>query len=162
MRKKTAGAAVLTLVTGMVLGGTVFRAQVADAAAILQVRVVNTTADPVPVDQQGTTDVNVTNSNLDVSVAPSGPVTSGGQRLQVAGGASPSLGQPITASALVVQFRNDATEIIFYFDNAIVARFPGPGPLVLALSQPIRFDKVGCSGQATGASCDFGWAGSTG
>jgi hypothetical protein len=160
MRKKTAGAAVLTLVTGMVLGGTVFRAQVADAAAILQVRVVNTTADPVPVDQQGTTDVNVTNGSLDVAVAPPAPVTSGGQRLQVGGGVTSPLGLPVTASALVVQFRNDASEIIFFLDETIVARFPAPGPLVLALSQPLKFDAVRCGGSPATASCDFGWAGS--
>lgn len=162
MRKKTGAAAAMLLAVAIVLGGTVFRAQVADAAAILQVRVVNTPADPVPVDQLGTADVNVTNGSLDVSVPAPAAVTGGGQRLQVIGGQTSQVGSPITASALVVQFRNDAGEITFLLDDGIVARFPAPGPLVLALSQPIRFDAVRCSGSPVTASCDVGWAGSAG
>jgi hypothetical protein len=54
------------LLCSVVLGATVFREQAAQAAqaaqAILQVRVMNTTAEPVPVRQQGAADVNVTNA----------------------------------------------------------------------------------------------------
>ena len=100
-------------------------------------------------------------TNGSLTVAPPAPVTRGGQRLQVAVGPSVNIGSDVTASALVVQFRNSASEIVFFDDDNIVARFPGPGPLVLALDQPIRFDEVDCSGP-DGASCDFGWAGSAG
>ena len=161
MRKRI-GAAVLLLLGGLLLGGTVFSSQVASAAqAILQVNVVNPTTSPVPVHEQGTASVNVTNESLAVTQAPPTAVTSGGQRLQVDAGQTANLGSDITVSALVIQFRNGATEIIFRNDSAIVARFPAPGPLVLALVQPIEFDAVQCSGPDA-AYCDFGWAGSTG
>ena len=158
MRKPIA-AAMLVLLGGMLLGGTVFREQVAYAAqAVLQVKVVNTPDTPVPVQQQGTTDVNVTNGSL--SVTPRAPATRGGQRVQVPVGPSVLLGSPVTASALVVQFRNSASEIIFFHEDQIAARFPGPGPLVLPLNRPIKFDELDCSGP-DGASCDLGWAGNT-
>ena len=161
-RSKRTVAAVLLLVAGMLLGGTVLRAPMADAAqAILQVNVVNPTTSPVPVRQQGTADVNVTNGSLAVTVPPAAAVTSGGQRLQVDAGQTANLGGDLTVSAVVIQFRNGATEIIFRNDGTIVARFPGPGPLVLPLSQPIRFDAAQCSGP-DGSFCDFGWAGSAG
>ena len=166
MRKSTKVASVAVLAGAMLLGGTLFRAPLADAAAILQVRVVNTAADPVkvaqqgtaPVAQQGTADVNVTNGSLDVSVAPPAAVTGGGQRLQVDAGQTDSLSTQ-TASAIVVHYRDGATDIILQFNGAFVARFPGPGPLALALTQPLRFNAVQCSG-APGGFCDLGWAGS--
>ena len=53
--RKTMVAAMLMLLGGMLLGGTVFRDQVAQAAsAVLQAKVVNTPDAPVPVQQQGT------------------------------------------------------------------------------------------------------------
>lgn len=161
MRKRMGGAAVLLLVGGMLIGGTLFRAPLADAAqAVLQVRVVNPTTAPVPVDQQGTADVNVTNSSLDVSVSPPAAVTGGGQRVQVDSGETSSVA-PQTASAIVVHYRDGATDIILKYDGAFVARFPGPGPLALALTQPLRFNAVQCEG-ADGGFCDLGWAGSAG
>ena len=168
MRKRTGVAAALLLAVAMVLGGTLFRAPLADAAAILQVRVVNPTTAPVPVAQQGTApvaqqgtaDVNVTNGSLDVAVQPQAPVTSGGQWLQVDAGQTDSVA-PQTASAIVVHYRDGATDIILQYDGAFVARFPGPGPLALALTQPLRFNAVQCAG-ADGGFCDLGWAGSAG
>lgn len=153
-------AVVVLLLAGMLLGATVFREQVAQAAqAVLQVNVVNPTTSPVPVRQQGTADVNVTNGSLAVD-APA-PVTSGGQRLQAPAGQDTVLGAPVTASAIVIQFRNGATELLFRSDETIVARFPAPGPLVLPLTQPIQFDELRCGGP-DGSSCDLGWAGSGG
>ena len=67
----------------------------------------------------------------------------------------------LTASALVVQFRAGASEILLKNDGRIVARFPGPGPLTRALNQPVRFDAVDCN-EADGSSCDLGWAGGAG
>lgn len=164
--RKTIGAAIVLVLGGMVLGGTVLRDQVAQAAAaVMQVNVVNPPTSPVPVRQQGTADVNVTNTadvhvaNSSLTVAPPAAVTGGGQRLQVDASQTVNLGGALTASAVVVQFRNGATEIIFRRNGGMVARFPGPGPLVLPLSQPISFDAVQCSGP-DGSSCDFGWAGS--
>jgi len=178
--RRRAGLAVLIILAGMVLGATMFREQVAQAAAaVLKVQVVNTSTSPVPVHEQGTANVNVTNptgspvpvasqgttdvnvTNGSLAIGPPAPVTSGGQRLQVDSGQTTPIGSAITASALVVQFRNGASEIIFRRNGEIAARFPAPGPLVLALTQPVRFDEVQCGGPA-GGSCDFGWAGSAG
>jgi hypothetical protein len=61
--RKTIGAAVVLVLGGMLLGGTVLRDQVAQAAqAVMQVNVVNPATSPVPVRQQGAADVNVTNT----------------------------------------------------------------------------------------------------
>jgi hypothetical protein len=178
--RRRAGLAVLIILAGMVLGATMFREQVAQAAmAIMKVQVVNPSTAPVPVHEQGTANVNVTNPNSSpVPVAPQGtqnvnvtngslavgppaPVTSGGQRLQVDSGQTTPIGSAITASALVIQFRNGATELIFRRNGEIAARFPAPGPIVLGLTQPIRFDELQCGGPA-GGFCDVGWAGSAG
>jgi hypothetical protein len=65
--------AVAIVVASFVLGSTVFRGEVASAAsAILQVFVTNDSANPVPVKQQGATDVNVLGS---VSTRPNIPTT---------------------------------------------------------------------------------------
>jgi hypothetical protein len=153
-------AGVLLVLCSLVLGATVFREQVAQAAqAILPVKVVNDSSEPVPVSQQGTANVNVTNSSL--SVALPAPVTGGGQRLTVDAGQTANV-DVITASALVIQFRNGATEIILRHSPGFAsARFPGPGPLVLALTRPIAFDAVQCGGP-DGSYCGIGWAGNSG
>ena len=60
--------ALLLVVAGVVLGATVFRTDIAQATGLAQaVTVNNTPANPVPVHEQGTAQVNVTNSSLDVS-----------------------------------------------------------------------------------------------
>lgn len=70
MRRSIAAA---IIVASLVLGSTVFRGQMASAAsAILQVFVTNDSANPVPVKQQGATDVNVLGS---VSTRPNIPTT---------------------------------------------------------------------------------------
>jgi hypothetical protein len=178
--RRRAGLAVLIVLAGMVLGATVFREQVAQAAlAALNVKIVNPPTSPVPVHEQGTANVNVTNpASSPVPVAPQGTqnvnvtngsltvgapaaVTSGGQRLQVDSGVTSPIGSAMTASALVIQFSNGATEVIFRRNGEIAARFPAPGPIVLGLTQPIRFDAIQCSGPVNGF-CDVGWAGSAG
>jgi hypothetical protein len=60
---------ILLLGLSLVLGTTVFRDDVARAApALMEVLVVNDTRNPVPVHEQGTADVNVTNGSLGVEV----------------------------------------------------------------------------------------------
>jgi hypothetical protein len=178
--RRRAGLAVLIILAGMVMGATVFREQVAQAAlAVLSVKVVNPSTSPVPVHEQGTANVNVTNpATSPVPVAPQGTqnvnvtngsltvgapaaVTSGGQRLQVDSGSTTDIGSAMKASALVIVFRNGATDVIFRRNGEIAARFPAPGPIVLGLTQPISFDALQCSGPAAGF-CDVGWAGSAG
>lgn len=66
--------ATLALLIGLVLGGTVFRNDIAQATALAQaVTVANTSANPVPVHEQGTADVTV---NGTVAVAPAVPANS--------------------------------------------------------------------------------------
>jgi hypothetical protein len=65
MRKALIPALLLVLVS-VVLGATVFREDVAQAASNLNVFVNNDTAHPVPVHEQGTALVNVTNTRLPV------------------------------------------------------------------------------------------------
>jgi hypothetical protein len=60
--------ALLIVVLSMVLGATVFREEVAQAAASLNVFVTNDTAHPVPVQQQGTATVNVANPGFETQL----------------------------------------------------------------------------------------------
>ncbi len=67
MRWKRVGLAVLVVVLSAILGATVLREPIAVAASpFTNVIIGNTTANPVPVAQQGTADVKVTNSSLSV------------------------------------------------------------------------------------------------
>jgi hypothetical protein len=60
--------AALLLAAGVVLGATVFRTDIAQATGLAQsVTVDNTAANPVPVHEQGTAQVRVTNSSVPVS-----------------------------------------------------------------------------------------------
>jgi hypothetical protein len=66
-RGATIGAALL-LGIGIALGATVFRTDIAQATGLAQsVTVDNTAANPVPVRQQGTAQVSITNSSVPVS-----------------------------------------------------------------------------------------------
>ncbi len=59
--------ALLLVGVGVVLGTTIFRTEIAQATGLAQaVTVNNTAANPVPVHEQGTANVNVTNSSLNV------------------------------------------------------------------------------------------------
>jgi hypothetical protein len=64
--RKALIAALLLMSASVVLGATVFRENVAQAASSLNVFVNNDTAHPVPVHEQGTAQVNVTNMRLPV------------------------------------------------------------------------------------------------
>jgi hypothetical protein len=68
MRRPAIIGALLLVGGGVVLGTTVFRADIAQATGLAQsVTVANTSANPVPVHEQGTASVNVTNTTLTVS-----------------------------------------------------------------------------------------------
>jgi hypothetical protein len=67
MKKRALIGALLLIGVGVVLGATVFRADIAQATGLAQaVTVANTTNNPVPVQQQGTASVNVTNTSVPV------------------------------------------------------------------------------------------------
>jgi hypothetical protein len=67
MRRMSVIGALLLVCVGVVLGTTIFRDDIAQATGLAQsVTIANTPSNPVPVQQQGTADVNVTNSSLAV------------------------------------------------------------------------------------------------
>ena len=67
MRREATLGALLLITVGIILGATVFRSDIAQATGLAQsVTVTNTAINPVPVQQQGTASVNVTNTSLAV------------------------------------------------------------------------------------------------
>ena len=73
-----------------------------------------------------------------------------------------------TATALVIHM-GSAVQLLLFKDSAVAgfaASFFGPGQggsadVVLALTRPIRFDKISCAGPATGLDnvCTVSWIG---
>jgi uncharacterized membrane protein YfcA len=146
------------------------------AAQISSVFVTNDAAHPVPVaetrtdaqgnikvHEQGTANVNVTNSGL--SVAPPPPVTNGGGSQGVLVG-EPQAIPLATASALTVGFESGALEVhLVYQGNlvaAVVGEFAGSSAgsetVPLALTRPIKFDFIACFG-IVGKVCRVAWVG---
>ena len=128
---------------------------------MLNVLIANDSSQPVPVAQQGTANVNVTNSTL--TVAPASPITSGGQSFTMEASGTPVIfGSDIVVSAFVVHFRDGAGGLLFLNNNTIVGRFLGPpnGPqtVTLALSRPMAFDALQCNGP-DGSICAVSWIG---
>ena len=171
-------AVVLLLVClSTVLGATVLREPIAQAAEKLTpVFVTNDAANPVPVVQQGTADVRVTNASLPVqqqgtadvrvtnaslAVAPEAPITGIGRGIGTSAGSSIGVVDS-TASAISLTMSDGVTAAAIEWRGTNVAFFYGPAfggehSVVLALSRPIRLDKLVCSG-ASGA-CRLGWVG---
>ena len=149
------------LIGGAAVGAVAFPEQVAHAAqAIMQVRVMNTAAEAVPVRQQGTANVNVTNGSLSVSEL--APVTGGGGGALVTEGTPETLSTPVTATAVIIGFRNDAFALRLHYQGEVVASFPNAmvtDNLTLALTRPVRFDRLVCVGPATNSECLVGWVG---
>ena len=128
MRRKVILGGLVLVAASMVLGSTVFREEVAQAAmAVLLVREQNLDADGnIKVHEQGTVKVQEQGT-----VA---PITSGGQALTVFVGAAQDvvIDNPATASALVITLAGGARELVLwegdFLGTSIVARFPGPHP----------------------------------
>jgi hypothetical protein len=140
----------LLLVAATVLGATVLREPVAEAAsAVLQVNIVGPLdgGGNVKVHEQGTANVNVTNANL--SVAPRPPVTDGGNQLTIG---CPGNEQFVaTVSALSIHMSAEVQSLVLFGADGVAARFPGPAAggnasIVLALDRPISFTSVTCGG----------------
>jgi hypothetical protein len=176
MRRRATISALLLVGVGVVLGMTVFRADIAQATGLAQsVTVNNTTTNPVPVDvtntslavreqnldgsgnvkvhEQGTANVNVTNSSL--TVAPPAPITGGGLDLSIGCPAAFGLGASVVASALTfhlgagvanVELRTGTSSIAYW---AVGPAFGGPADVNLALDRPISFDTIECTGSGT-------------
>ncbi len=146
------------LLVSLVLGSTVFRTQVADAAsAVLNVFVTNDSSHPVPVreqntdangnikvHEQGTANVSVTNPSL--TVAPPTPVTGGGALVTGSVGINNDVGTRI-ATALEINMTSGVRECRLQFGASIVADVNGPAfggdsTVVLALTRPIEFNNI--------------------
>jgi hypothetical protein len=161
----------LLVTSVVVLGGTVLRPQVAAvASSISNVFVTNDSSHPVPVreqntdangnikvHEQGTANVNVTNSNLSVT-AP--PVSTGSEvGFQVFASSTPStFSPPITASALVITMTPGVEDLQLILSSqgccSPAANFEGPAvggksDIELALTQPVKFDTIFCQGPST-------------
>jgi len=186
--------ALVLVCASSILGATVLREPIAYAAAKLTpVVVANDAANPVPVDQQGTSDVRVTNSSLPVQqqgtadvrvtnasvpvqqqgtadvritngsldVAPQAPVTRGGYGIGSSAGSSVGVVDN-TATAISLTMSDGVTFAVIEWRGDPVAFFYGPAnggerSVVLALSRPIRIDKLVCGGSS--GQCRLGWVG---
>lgn len=170
---------------GVVLGTTVFRNDIAQATGLApapsNVVVSNTPAQAVPtreqnldgsgnikVHEQGTTNVNVTNSGL--SVAPESPITAGGGSTTcvATGDVTPCPYAETTASALVVTLSSGVTKCSLgnTTSGRTVAEFIGPAgggvaSAVFSLDRPITFDIIGLFALSPGDTCRLGWIGNS-
>jgi hypothetical protein len=178
MRKALVLGIALLVTSVVVLGGTVFRQQVADAANLVNVFVTNDSSHPVPVreqnldangnikvHEQGTASVNVTNSSL--SVAPSS-ISGGGGAVTIQAGDSASYSPPAVASALTMTLTAEIDSVIFYYQNSPVAFIIGPSEtsqslpasdVYLPLTRPIEFDHISCFANGNPGQCKIGWVG---
>jgi len=155
MRRNVIVGGLVTIAASMVLGSTVFREEVAQAAqAILLVREQNVDADGnIKVHEQGTV----------------APITGGGQSLLTFVGDETVVPEPETASALIITLSGGARELLLYqgdfLGDSLVGRFPGPPgadgattTISLALTRPVKFDRARCLG-LSGGRCEYGWIG---
>jgi hypothetical protein len=147
--------ALLLVLLSVVLGATVFREQVAQAAATLLVREQNTDSQGnIKVHEQGTANVNLTNSSLPVreqnidaqgntkvheqgtanvnvtnsslSIAPASPITGGGGARSVNVGEVLSLDPPVTATELSIFLESAVGGLELLYQQDLVAFFLGP------------------------------------
>jgi hypothetical protein len=181
MRGRVIIGALLLVSIGVFLGATVLRDEVAQATRLAQsVTVANTPDSPVPVTEQnqdssgnvkvheqGTADVNVTNSAL--PVAPALPITGGGDGLLCYAqtlGHSCSFGDTRTASALSIHMTGGVVSTQLYSSEGTVGSFDGPlsggnASIVLALARPIELDGVRCTGLGVNEFCSVGLIGNS-
>ncbi len=177
MRQKAIIGGLLLIAVGVVLGATVFRTDIAQATGLAQsVIVANTTTNPVPVKEQnldgrnirvheeGTANVNVTNSSVLTTAA---AVTGGGGKLLMGAGVPliHSFDPPQSATALSIAFHDEARALTFTYKGSVVADFWGPyffgaDTVALALNRPITFDRIECAVGGALDTCNVSWIGS--
>lgn len=174
-------AALLLLLGSAILGATILREPIAGAARLAQSVVISNTPDQavpvreqnkdgsgnIKVHEQGTANVNVTNSGLSVVPLPLPPVTDGGG-FQTIGSATPpitySFQQPVVATALAIHMTGPVTSVGLEYQGHAVAAFRGPqddigSPSVdLALTRPVAMDSFACWG-SPGGYCTVSWVG---
>ena len=167
MQRKATISALLLVCVGVVLGATVFRTDIAQATGLAQsVTVNNTPAEAVPVreqnldgngnvkvHEQGTANVNVTNSSL--TVASPAPITDGGMVVTLPCPAGFGFGGSVVVSALTLHLSAGVDDVrLLTGNNSIAYQVAGPGlggpaDINLALDRPISFDSIECTGSGT-------------
>jgi hypothetical protein len=169
--KKALVPALLLVLGSVLLGATVLREPLAWAAPPMpSVFVANDESSPVPareqnldadgnikVHEQGTADVNVTNTSL--PVAPPPPVTRGGGSLFVSSCPDERFPGTVIASALRINWSSTITGVNLLRGTFVAASFVGPSggdesAVDLSLTRPITFDRIQCFG-AGGASVSW-------
>ena len=130
----------LGLIVGTLLGPTFASA----AEKVTQVFVTNTSSDPVP-----------------VALA---PVTGDGGIRGANGGETVAIDPPVVASAISVTMNGGVVSFSLRYQGEIVAVWSGPpagghGNIDLALTRPITFDQIHCSGDPTIGLCRISWIG---
>jgi hypothetical protein len=185
MRKVLLLGIALLVTSVVVLGGTVFRQPVAAAAGMLSVFVTNDSSHPVPVreqnldangnikvHEQGTANVNVTNSSLSVRasavtdggsfVGPAPAQLSGPEQIELC---VDSTAKTCTATALVITMTAGVESFrLSLSSGGNAADFLGPAnggvsSIVLPLSRPITFDSFWCAGPSSSDTCTVSWVG---
>jgi hypothetical protein len=185
MRQRAIIGALLFIGVGVALGATVFRADIAQATGLAQaVTVDNAPANAVPVreqnrdgngnvkvHEQGTANVNVTNSALSVT-AP--PVSDGGGLLRLVGNGETNFSFGTMASALTIHLSDGVFLMTLRYcsqlpcgsggQDATVVAFDGPNAFGranydLALTRPIRFNNMRCLAFSSSDTCSMGWVG---
>ena len=185
MRRRAIIGALLLIVLGIALGATVFRTNIAQATGLAQaVTVDNTPANAVPVreqnrdgsgnikvHEQGTANVNVTNSALSVT-AP--PINDGGGLLRLVGNSETNFPFGTMASALTIHLSDGVSLMTLRYcsqlpcgsggQDGTVVSFDGPNAFGradydLALTRPIRFNNFRCLSLSTSDTCSMGWVG---
>jgi hypothetical protein len=160
---------VVGLVGGsLLLGGTVLREPIAYAAQSVSATIIGPldANGNVAVHEQGTANVNVTNTDLGVhgtvSVSTPSPISGGAREASAEGGVSFKLNGTQTVSVISVDMTPGVTGFRLYTDGGgIAAAFEGPGEggqahILLPLPRPISFDSIGCFGPSSDL-CHFDW-----
>jgi hypothetical protein len=172
--KKALIPAILLLFGSTILGATLLREPIANAARLAQSVVISNGPDQavpvreqnldahgdISVHEQGIANVNVTNGSLSVAQLP--PVTGGGSSVRMTSG-DRTLDSPAVASALSIGLTSGVIRLFLEYQGEFVAVFNGPASggnatIDLALSRPITFDSLNCQG-ALGDACSVSWIG---
>jgi hypothetical protein len=151
----------------LLLGGTVLREPIAYAAQSVSATIIGPldANGNVQVHEQGTADVNVTNTDLGVhgtvSVSTPSPISSGAREAGIQGGTDSKNSEGTrTVSVINADLTPGITGFRLYTaGGGIAAAFLGPGEggqahLLIPLPRPISFDSIACFGPGTD-ECHF-------
>jgi hypothetical protein len=151
----------LLVIGSALLGATVLSEPIASAAQNIGATITGPLDGQgnVRVHEQGTANVNVTNSSLSVAAQP--PVTGGGDSAAVDVGEARSFSEPRTATAVTVALFTDARGVGLHYQGrtvGLISAGASTDTVALPLTRPIKFDAITCGGQG-GGFCIVNWLG---